>query len=126
MKILIDMNLSPDWVQVFAKHGIESVHWSNIGDPRATDRVIMNWASTNGYVVFTNDLDFGILLAATQAEAPSVIQVRTQDLLPASIENIVIETLRRFESELESGALITIDLTRSRVRILPITPPAKG
>ena len=122
MKILIDMNLSPDWVQAFEKYSIESVHWSNIGNPKATDRVIMNWASTHGYVVFTNDLDFGSLLAATQAEAPSVIQVRTQDLLPASIENIVIETLLRFETELEFGALITIDLTRSRVKILPINP----
>jgi predicted nuclease of predicted toxin-antitoxin system len=25
MKILIDMNLSPDWVQTFAEAGIESV-----------------------------------------------------------------------------------------------------
>ncbi|HBE19643.1 MAG TPA: hypothetical protein DEG17_22565 [Cyanobacteria bacterium UBA11149] len=125
MKILIDMNLSPDWVQVFENSGIKSVHWSNIGDPRATDRVIMNWASANGYIVFTNDLDFGSLLAATQAEAPSVIQVRTQDLLPATIGNVVVEALRRFASELESGALITIDLTRSRVRILPIILPAK-
>ncbi|MEQ8958340.1 MAG: hypothetical protein RLP02_10510, partial [Coleofasciculus sp. C2-GNP5-27] len=62
-------------------------------------------------------------LAATQAASPSVIQVRTQDILPTSIENIVIEALHRFESELESGALITIDLTRSRVRILPIISP---
>jgi len=120
MKILIDMNLSPDWVQVFIKYNIQSVHWSTVGDPRATDRVIMEWAKTNSYVVFTNDLDFGSLLAATQAESPSVIQIRTQDLLPASIENIVIEALRSLASELESGALITLDLTRYRVRILPI------
>ena len=114
------MNLSPDWVQVFENSGIESVHWSNIGDPRATDRVIMNWAIANGYIVFTNDLDFGSLLAATQAEAPSVMQIRTQNLLPATIGNVVIKALHRFASELESGALITIDITRSRVRILPI------
>jgi predicted nuclease of predicted toxin-antitoxin system len=36
------------------------------------------------------------------------------------IENIVIPVLRQFESELERGALITIDPSRSRVRILPI------
>ena len=82
----------------------------------------MNWASANGYVVFTNDLDFGALLAALSAEAPSVIQVRNQDILPDQIETILIETLRRFESQLESGALITINLTRYRVRILPLTP----
>ena len=120
MKILIDMNLSPDWVQVFTKYNIESVHWSTVGDPRATDRVIMSWAKNNSYIVFTNDLDFGSLLAATQAESPSVLQIRTQDLLPASLENIVIEALRSLASELESGALITVDLTRYRVRILPI------
>ncbi|WP_199249254.1 DUF5615 family PIN-like protein [[Phormidium] sp. ETS-05] len=122
MKILIDMNLSPTWVQVFARYDIEAIHWSTVGDPRATDRAIMNWASANGYVVFTNDLDFGALLAALSAEAPSVIQVRNQDILPDQIETILIETLRRFESQLESGALITINLTRYRVRILPLTP----
>jgi predicted nuclease of predicted toxin-antitoxin system len=40
MKILIDMNLSPDWVQTFAEAGIDSVHWLEIGDIRAADRVI--------------------------------------------------------------------------------------
>lgn len=90
MKILIDMNLSPDWVAVFAKYLIDSVHWLNVGDPAATDQIIMDWANTNGHIVFTHDLDFGILLATTQAKAPSVIQVRTQDILPATLENLVI------------------------------------
>jgi len=31
MKILIDMNLSPEWVQEFKLHNIEAVHWSAIG-----------------------------------------------------------------------------------------------
>ncbi|MEG3848166.1 DUF5615 family PIN-like protein [Microcoleus sp. herbarium19] len=69
MKILIDMNLSPEWTVVFTKYGIESLHWSTVGDPRATDRVIMDWARVNDYAVFTHDLDFGALLAATQADA---------------------------------------------------------
>jgi predicted nuclease of predicted toxin-antitoxin system len=55
MKILIDMNLSPTWVAVFA-----------------------------------------------------------------NIENLVISALRQFESELELGALVTIDRVQSRARILPI------
>jgi predicted nuclease of predicted toxin-antitoxin system len=32
MKILIDMNLSPIWVDFFKINGIESSHWSNIGE----------------------------------------------------------------------------------------------
>jgi predicted nuclease of predicted toxin-antitoxin system len=37
MKILIDMNLSPLWVDALTEAGIESVHWSTIGDPAAID-----------------------------------------------------------------------------------------
>jgi predicted nuclease of predicted toxin-antitoxin system len=120
MKILIDMNLSPEWVKTFANNGIEAKHWSNIGDKSAMDEVIMQWALNNNYIVFTNDLDFGSLLAVTQAQFPSVIQVRAQDLLPQNLDKIVMNALKQFELELESGALVTIDISRSKVRILPI------
>jgi predicted nuclease of predicted toxin-antitoxin system len=121
MKILIDMNLSPAWVTTFKAVEIESVHWSTVGNPAATDYEIMKYAQSNEYIVFTNDLDFGTLLAVTKANLPSVIQVRTQDLLPESIGNLVISALEQFNSQLTAGALITLDTLRSRVRILPIT-----
>lgn len=121
MKILIDMNLSPQWVQVFQKHGFQSVHWCAVGDPRATDRSIMDWARANEFIVFTHDLDFGAILAATQAESPSVIQVRTQNVLPTHLEDLLIGVLHQFESILEAGALIVVNEARSRARILPLT-----
>jgi predicted nuclease of predicted toxin-antitoxin system len=120
MKILIDMNLTPEWVKTFAAEEIEALHWSTVGDPGATDRTIMVWAIENNYVVFTNDLDFGILLAATGAKSPSVIQIRAQDLLPAAIGDLIITALRQFQTQLETGALVTVDSYRYRVRILPI------
>jgi len=120
MKILIDMNLPPRWVHVFANAGWEALHWSQVGAPIASDREIMAWARGNGYVVFTHDLDFSALLAATQGEGPSVIQVRTQNILPEVIGNLVIDSLNRFRRELEKGAIITIDPGRARVRILPL------
>ena len=120
MKILIDMNLSPEWVRYFAQAGIESVHWSTIGNPGAIDRVIFTHAQTHGCVVFTNDLDFGTLLAMMKVSLPSVIQIRNQDLMPDAIGDVVIGALRQFEQQLDSGALVTIDKARSRVRILPI------
>jgi predicted nuclease of predicted toxin-antitoxin system len=114
------MNLSPQWEAALAQHGWECRHWSSIGDYRATDQTIMEWAETNGYKVFTHDLDFGTLLAATQAQGPSVIQVRTQDVLPSHLETIVVEVLRQYEEALRLGALITVDESTSRVRLLPL------
>lgn len=120
LKILVDMNLTPQWEGVLSQHGWDCRHWSNIGDYRATDQTIMEWARANGYIVFTHDLDFGTLLAATQAQGPSVIQVRTQDVLPLHLEAIVVGVLRQYEDALQSGALITVDESTSRVRLLPL------
>ena len=120
MKILIDMNLSPDWVEELAKHGIESVHWTLIGDFDAPDKVLIDYAKENDYVVFTHDLDFGTALALTRAEKPSVIQVRTQDVTVSHLKNMVINTLMEHTVLLEKGALIVIDEQKKRVRILPL------
>ena len=120
MKILIDMNLSPDQCQVFTSHDIESLHWSSVGAGSATDATIIEWAKSNDYIIFTHDLDFGTILAATATTAPSVIQVRTQDTFPDRLSTMVINALKQFESQLINGALLTIDENKSRVRILPI------
>lgn len=42
----------------------------------------MAWARANDRIVFTHDLDFGRLLALAGRVGPSVMQVRTQDVLP--------------------------------------------
>jgi predicted nuclease of predicted toxin-antitoxin system len=120
VQVLIDMNLSPDWVPVLVRHGWVAVHWSAVGDPRAPDRVIMDWAVANGYIVFTHDLDFGTALALTHATGPSVLQVRGQDVLPDHMEGLVVAALRQHEADLESGALVVVDESRCRVRILPL------
>ena len=114
------MNLSPDWTAAFTAANIESVHWSTIGDPRAEDTEIVEYALINGYIVFTHDLDFGTILALTHAAGPSVIQVRTQDILPSHLGNTLISVVRENESALGQGALIVVDEARARVRILPL------
>ena len=83
----------------------------------------MAWARQNGYIVFTHDLDFSALLAATRGKGPSVVQVRTQNILPEAIGDLVLDSLKRFHSELEKGAIITIDPSRFRMRILPLKGP---
>ncbi len=120
MKIVIDMNLSPEWISVLEAAGYEAVHWSTVGNPKATDTTIMAWAVSNGYIVFTHDLDFGTLLAISEADTPSVIQVRTQDVLPSKLGNLVLNALRQFQSELETGALVTVNEAKAKARILPI------
>ena len=53
VKLLIDMNLSPNWLSVLNNHGWQAIHWSMVGDPRASDRTIMDWTIEHGDTVFT-------------------------------------------------------------------------
>ncbi|MBN1900166.1 DUF5615 family PIN-like protein [Candidatus Sumerlaeota bacterium] len=120
MKLLIDMNLSPLLAEILNQAGHETIHWFSIGNPGADDLEIINYAHENGFVIITHDLDFGDILAVTHAKFPSILQIRTQNVSPDHISNILLKTLQRFKSQLEQGALISIDEARSRARILPV------
>lgn len=120
MKVLVDMNLSPRWVAVLADSGISSTHWSDIGSARAPDPEIMAYAREGNWVILTQDLDFGTILAATNGEKPSVIQIRSEDVSPEVAAKAVIAAIRQMSAELEQGALLTVDPRRTRLRYLPL------
>ena len=70
--------------------GHEAVLWSEVGDPRAPDSALMQWATANGYAVFTHDLDFGTMLALSGTNGPFVVQVRCLNGLPEAIGHLVL------------------------------------
>jgi predicted nuclease of predicted toxin-antitoxin system len=119
MKLLVDMNLSPRWIGLLVDAGIEAAHWSTLGKNNAPDSEIMAYANANDYVVLTHDLDFSAILAASHGKKPSVVQIRAEDVSPDVIGLQVIAALRQMASELEDGALLTVDPNRTRMRLLP-------
>ena len=120
MKVLLDMNLSPRWIPVLLDAGLEAIHWSHVGDSSAPDSLLASHAISNDLIVMTQDLDFGALLAASGDSGPSVVQIRAGDTSPESIGQQVITAMEQFSTELENGALVTVDIERLRVRMLPI------
>lgn len=119
MKLVVDMNLSPRWANLLCEHGFEAFHWSALGAIRAPDEEIMAFAKANGFVVLTHDLDFGAILAASRATKPSVVQIRAHDISPDAIGIRLVKALHQATSELQQGALLTIDTDRNRIRMLP-------
>jgi len=123
MKFLVDMNLSPGWVDFLISSGFQAVHWSTIGRGDESDAELMSWAAEHGYVVLTADLDFGAILAATRRRLPSVIQVRSDVLTPAAAGEAVLSAIRQTRDELERGAILSVDAARARLRLLPFNAP---
>lgn len=122
MKLLVDMNLSPDWVSLFVSQGWEACHWSEVGQGNAPDTELMKWARENGCVVVTQDLDFSQLLFMTGDLGPSVVLLRMDNEFDEAGRNHVCAAIQLAEEALRSGALLTISGTRVRVRALPIKP----
>ncbi len=123
MKLVVDMNLSPDWITVLRDCGHDAVHWSGVGAADAPDDDILRWARAQDRTVLTSDLDFGTLLATSGASKPSVVQLRTGTTLSARIGHLVARVLRETEADLSSGALVTVE--GDRVRLRPLTFVAK-
>jgi predicted nuclease of predicted toxin-antitoxin system len=120
VRLLVDMNLSPTWAARLAQAGYEAVHWSAIGAPTTPDEEILAWARDQSFVVITNDLDFSAILAATAGRAPSVVQIRKQDLLSDAAVDVVVQALKIYREDVKEGALLSIDETATRVRMLPL------
>jgi len=120
MKILVDMNLSPRWAAEFRSRGLESTHWQQVGAATASDEEVLAWCATHGHILFTHDLDFGAILAASKGRNPSVVQLRTENVVPEAMLEQVNVTLRKVEKELAAGALVTIEPVRHRIRLLPL------
>lgn len=84
----------------------------------------MAYARAHDFVVITHDLDFGAILAATRGDKPSVVQIRADDVSPNAIGAKVVAAMKQMEFELVAGALLTIDATRTRLRVLPLRTKA--
>lgn len=122
MKLLVDMNLSPEWVPLFASHGWDTRHWSTVGPGNAPDTELMRWAREHQHIIVTQDLDFSQLLYATRETGPSVVLLRMDNEFDAAARDHVCATVALAEEALTAGALLTISGSRVRVRHLPIVP----
>ena len=80
----------------------------------------MAYAAERGFVVLTHDLDVSTILAATHGTKPSVVQIRSENLSPTSIGDTLLAALQQMAPELAAGALLTIDPSQTRLRLLPL------
>jgi predicted nuclease of predicted toxin-antitoxin system len=120
LKLLLDMNLSPEFASYLRKRGVDAAHWFEIGNPEASDAEIISYAAEHGYVVVTLDLDFSAILAATQGKEPSVVQIRAKEAISEKIFVSTLAAIEQVKDELAEGAILTIDMEKSRLRLLPL------
>jgi predicted nuclease of predicted toxin-antitoxin system len=122
MKLLLDQGLPRTAASLLREVGIEAVHVGEIGYASADDADIIEFARKGGFVIATLDADFHALLALSGAIAPSVIRIRMEGLRSEALTSLLRTILQLWGKELESGAVVTAQEERLRVRRLPLIP----
>ena len=120
MKLLLDMNVPLTFSSLLTDKGIDSIKWSDIGLPNAKDNEIMSYARDNNLIVLTYDLDFSAILSTTHDLKPSIIQIRVSAKHANKAVDLIASSLIQNKVELENGAIISIDIHKARLRLLPL------
>lgn len=120
MRVLLDVNLSPECMYYLAEAHIHAVHWTAVGSPSATDLEILLYASSHGDLIFTQDADFGRLLAISAKEVPSVCYLRAGRVKPILLSDAVPAALRPMLEAGAGGLFSVVDARRIRVVSLPL------
>lgn len=121
MRLLLDKNLSHRLGPILEEHGHDVVHVDDVQLGAADDDVILQRARDDGRIVVSSDTDFGGLLAAQRATAPSVLLTRAIAMLRApELAALVVSALDTAADALEAGAIVAVGRSDVRVRRLPL------
>lgn len=118
MRFLIDEGLSPRENETLRNAGDDAVHLRELELLGATDEDVMATAAASRIVV-SADTDFGELLAIRAAILPSVIILRQSDRTAHHQAQTILANLSQIESDLQTGAVVSLTDDRVRVRLLP-------
>jgi predicted nuclease of predicted toxin-antitoxin system len=118
--LILDENLPPRWRDFLATFNIQAIHWLDIGNPGDSDETLFDYASSHGAIIISQDLDFTRMLALRGDRLPSIIQLRVDSPVPEVIGQALLGVLHHHRQQLKDGCLISLELNRHRLRLLPL------
>ena len=120
MRFLADMGISPRTVDYLQDLGYDATHLHEEGLDRLSDSDVITKARRERRVLLTHDLDFGELIALSEARLPSIVTFRLRSMQPNNVNRHLRAIIEQHREALESGALVTVTEGHIRVRRLPI------
>lgn len=120
MRFLADMGLGMAVVAWLRSEGHDAVHLRELELHRLSDRDIFAKAIEEERIVLTFDLDFSEIAALNPGKSASVVVFRLGNARVANVIARLKAVLRDSSKSLESGAIVTVEEFRHRVRQLPI------
>lgn len=120
MRLLADMHIAPRTVRFLGSLGHDVVRVDELLASTADDETVVEAAVREGRCVLTQDLDFSAIVALSGRTAPSVISLRLSSSRVERVNSVLQAVLPELESAVITGAIVTVQDSRVRVRALPV------
>ena len=120
MRFFVDMPLSPELAQWLRGEGHDAVHANDLSMHRTPDSEILRFATRDGRVVVTADLDFPRLLAAVGSAGPGLILLRGGNYSEAESRDCLRRVLMSIVQDELPRSIVVVDRERIRRRWLPV------
>jgi len=121
VKLIADLNIAPRTVAFLRSRGHDVVRVDDVLAPTAVDQRIVDFARADGRTVLTHDLDFSAIVALSGESVPSIISLRLRSARVEIVNRRLEAVLSTVESEVLTGAIVTVEDDTVRCRLVPIT-----
>ncbi len=105
---------------MLAKKGHAAVHAQDVGLAEADDSEIVELARKESRIIVTADLDFGQLLAMSNADGPGVILFRGGNYSEREMRELLEKVLNSVDNQVLPKSICVVDKKRVRVTRLPL------
>ena len=120
LRFLVDMGIGQSVVEWLLVNSYDAVHVRVALNKKASDESIFAFASAQGLIVLTCDLDFSDIMIASKQNQPSIIILRLEDETPMNIIERLKKILPNAVHDLKTGCIISINESRYRIRKMPL------
>jgi len=116
----MNLCISPKLISKLRELGHNGIRVDELGMSKSSDYEIFEYARQHDMVILTADMDFTRILAYTKSGKPSTIVFHLKNPSYENMIKYLQEVLRKFETNLQKGAIILVKEGRIRVRNLPL------
>jgi predicted nuclease of predicted toxin-antitoxin system len=120
MRFLADMGVDIRIVQWLRQTGHDAIHLRDEGLHRIPNGEIFLKAISENRIIITFDLDFGEIVALSKGQKGSVILFRLHNTRTPHLISRLTTVFRDCARALQEGAVVVVEESRHRVRLLPI------